>query len=895
MKAQEGSLARSIFDFLSEEDWDYGLDLHHSGKVSHFHKMESLITAHVQSNDGKEEVRLKIHPAGHQIQWIECTCRKSRLKSKHCEHMAAVLFHMDKDLAAEFQSISIKPQAKRKERDRDNKQSIAQQILLQYEDNIVHVKHQTANGNLSVEFDDSKLSDVTLSIDESALFLASFKRKKCLDGSLKGIKIFDEPVWEFGVYLSEDDRGHLTARRALIRPKNKRQKVLDFGELNIMSMALKVDGKDEEINEIVTIKDLDGFRGRKYIYVPHQGYFAYNCTAELEDSALDLSFTDEEYAEVVAGGFKRFKQRLFIDNKVSTEVIRPKLAEINVISEESGWFVLDPQYGDGAYKVSMLDLLRKHKLQKKNFQKVGKVWFEIPELIKNFEWSEEDKHLKVDTLGMFRLQAALGEFDQLVGRKEILDKLRQQTRFDNSIEAPVLEESKLSLRPYQHEGYQWLYWLYKNKLHGLLADDMGLGKTHQTMALITGTFKEGNKYLIVCPTTVIDHWEDKLREFCPQLRVQRHHGPSRSLEIRQNDVIITSYGILLRDVEILRKIEWEIICLDEAHLIKNSKTGSYQAVCLLPSRMRLCLSGTPLENDLIELKNLFDFLLPGYLGSDRYFKKMFYQKHQQELQRLIHPFKLRRRKKEVLSDLPEKTEDIWHCSLSEEQVAMYRNMIEQKSAPLLQQLKDDQQKVSYLHVFTVLSYLKQICNHPALLHPGDDFENHKSGKFELLKELIAEALSSDHKIVIYSQYLLMIEFISQYLKRQDIKHVVLTGQTQKRGEVVKKFQNDPEIKVFVGSLLAGGLGIDLTAASVVIHYDRWWNASKENQATDRVHRIGQNRNVFVYKLVTRGTLEEKIDAMIRRKQELFETYLEKDEDFFKSLSRSELIDLLSGV
>jgi SNF2 family DNA or RNA helicase len=299
------------------------------------------------------------------------------------------------------------------------------------------------------------------------------------------------------------------------------------------------------------------------------------------------------------------------------------------------------------------------------------------------------------------------------------------------------------------------------------------------------------------------------------------------------------------------------------------------------------------------MKNLFDFLVPGYLGSDEYFRKNFMQPIEKgaepetelALQKLIHPFKLRRNKANVLHDLPEKVEDIRHCTLAPDQVKLYREILELKARPILETLKDESSPVPYLHVFAVLTLLKQVCNHPLLVHPGK-LTQYESGKFEVLKELLTEALDSGHKIVIYSQYVEMIRIISEYLKSSSIGHSVLTGQTKNRGRVIETFQTDPNCKVFIGSLLAGGIGIDLTAASVVIHYDRWWNASKENQATDRVYRIGQNKNVQVLKLVTRGTLEEKIDALIATKRELFEKFMDRDEELFKTFSRSQLIELL---
>jgi SNF2 family DNA or RNA helicase len=230
--------------------------------------------------------------------------------------------------------------------------------------------------------------------------------------------------------------------------------------------------------------------------------------------------------------------------------------------------------------------------------------------------------------------------------------------------------------------------------------------------------------------------------------------------------------------------------------------------------------------------------------------------------------------------------------LSEEQARLYKEVLDLKAAPIVKQLKDNANPVPYLHVFATLTLLKQICNHPALALGNGRYKNHSSGKFDLFTQLLDEALDSGHKVVVFSQYVEMIKIIGAHLESKSIKHAILTGQTRNRAQVINEFQTNPECKVFCGSLLAGGIGIDLTAASEVIHFDRWWNASKENQATDRVHRIGQVKNVQVFKLVTRGTLEEKIDQMIKSKSSLFEKFLDQDEEIFKNLSREELIQLL---
>lgn len=435
---------------------------------------------------------------------------------------------------------------------------------------------------------------------------------------------------------------------------------------------------------------------------------------------------------------------------------------------------------------------------------------------------------------------------------------------------------------------------------------MGLGKTHQAMGLISGITRNSDSSitLVVCPTSVIDHWLDKMSRYIPKVTNICYHGPSRKQnlsKIQKNKdshfVFVTSYGILLRDIQIIMQYKWNLVILDEAHLVKNQSTRTYKAACKINSNMRLCLTGTPLENDLMELKNLFDYIAPSYLGSDSEFRKKYMLNDAQtdpiadiELHRLIHPFKMRRNKLDVLTDLPDKVEDIRYCHLNPSQKRLYNEALNLKGKKLIDELQNEKNPIPYIHIFSLISLLKQICNDPGIIDPR--YSNVGSGKLQVFDELLSEALESEQKVVVFSQYAKMVAKLSERLNAQRIKHVTLTGQSINRGNIVREFQENNDVKVFIGSLLAGGTGIDLTSASVVIHFDRWWNAAKENQATDRIHRIGQVRNVQVYKLVTRGTLEERIDEIISRKRMIFERFVEQDEEIFKNLSREDLYNSL---
>jgi SNF2 family DNA or RNA helicase len=465
-----------------------------------------------------------------------------------------------------------------------------------------------------------------------------------------------------------------------------------------------------------------------------------------------------------------------------------------------------------------------------------------------------------------------------------------------------------SLRPYQKVGLEWLYFLFENGLGGLLCDEMGLGKTHQLMALMVALREHGGidgPFLVACPTTVLSHWHDKIRDHAPGLKATIFHGGQRDLQegLTEGDVLLTSYGILRNDIGQLESVPFAMAVFDEIQYLKNPKTRSFEAASRLDARIKLGLTGTPIENDLWELRALLDLTVPGYLGKEADFDERYVRPiasdpsspKRKALSRLISPFTLRRLKKTVLDELPEKIEDIRTCRLSDDQVKLYRDAVAARGVRLIDLLKKGEEPVPYMHIFALLNVLKQICNHPALVEGRPaDYESYHSGKWDLFKELLWESLDGGQKVVVYSQYLGMIRIIETFLSGLDVDHVTLTGASRKRGDIVAKFNRDPNCRVYVGSLKAGGMGIDLVAASVVIHYDRWWNAAREDQATDRVHRIGQRRGVQVFKLVTEGTMEEKISAIIEKKRNLMDSIVKEDDpNFLKTFSREELVDMLA--
>ena len=479
---------------------------------------------------------------------------------------------------------------------------------------------------------------------------------------------------------------------------------------------------------------------------------------------------------------------------------------------------------------------------------------------------------------------------------------------ENAARLPDISLLQSHLRGYQEIGVRWMWQLMRHGLGALLCDDMGLGKTHQVMALIAAVKKlEPNApVLVVCPTSVLFHWYEKMQQFLPGVGVEIYHGSSRELPQTSLNVIVTSYGILRQD-ESLFKNSWQMVIMDEIQLAKNRRSQVWKACGRLRARYKIGMSGTPIENSLKDLKAIFDVIFPGYLPEDSIFRNEFVhaiEKYRdpealERLKRWIHPLVLRRKKSEVLKELPEKVDETSHCVLSIEQQALYESVMQTSRDPILRALEDENQTIPYMHIFSVLNALKQICNHPACYWRNRDvpakLESHQSSKWDLFTTLLHEALASGQKVVVFSQYLSQLDLIEEYLDSQKISYAGLRGQTRKRHEAVESFQKDPKCRVFVASLLAAGLGIDLTSGSVVILYDRWWNAARENQAVDRVHRIGQNRGVQVFRLVAVGTLEEKIDDMIQRKAKLLEEVTPVDDpSVLKRFSRNDLIEIFSA-
>ncbi|WP_045214922.1 DEAD/DEAH box helicase [Desulfonatronovibrio magnus] len=457
------------------------------------------------------------------------------------------------------------------------------------------------------------------------------------------------------------------------------------------------------------------------------------------------------------------------------------------------------------------------------------------------------------------------------------------------------------LRPYQHQGVSYLNFLKEYRFGGILADEMGLGKTVQTLTFIQLMKEKGAKgpTLIIVPTSVLPNWEREAEKFVPNLSRLVIYGARRSSmfrKIKDSDLVMTTYALLRRDLEELLAHEYSGIILDEAQNIKNPNTITARSVRRLKSEFRLCLSGTPIENNLLELWSLFEFLMPGFLGSQHAFQKGFVKpiKDGDEeslgyLRSRVKPFILRRTKNEVAKDLPPKVENVYYSALLEEQHDLYTALAKKLKEQVMQRVDEKGLAASQMSILDALLKLRQICCHPRLLKmdmPGVS-TNLPSGKFEAFKDLVTNIVEDGHKVLVFSQFVQMLHIIRSWLTMNKTPFAYLDGSSKDRFEQVDRFNNSPDIPIFLISLKAGGTGLNLTSADYVIHYDPWWNPAVESQATDRTHRIGQTRQVFAYKMICENTVEEKILKLQDMKRGVAEAVI-PGQNAWKGLTRDDL-------
>ena len=489
--------------------------------------------------------------------------------------------------------------------------------------------------------------------------------------------------------------------------------------------------------------------------------------------------------------------------------------------------------------------------------------------------------------------------------KKVVTEFKKENVED---EVSIPKSVEKILRYYQKTGYKWLKMLDNYKFGGILADDMGLGKTIQMLSIIAGYVEENMEKrasIVICPSSLTLNWQNESQKFTNDLKtlVIRGNAEERKEQINQvdkYDIVITSYDLLKRDIEEYKKrnYQFRFSIADEAQYLKNSNTQNAKVVKEIKADTRYALTGTPIENSLAELWSIFDYIMPGYLFQYKKFKTLFEtpivkendNRAMKKLRMLIEPFVLRRTKKEVLTELPEKTVTVLNNQMKEEQEKIYLNYLAQVKQEVAEKIKLDGFNKSHMQILSALTRLRQICCHPSLF-----IKDYKDGssKLEQCIEIIQDATDSGHKILLFSGYTSMFDLIEDELNSRGITYFKLTGSTKvdERIKMVDEFNANKDIKVFLISLKAGGTGLNLTGADMVIHYDPWWNASAENQATDRAYRIGQKNNVQVYKLITQNSIEEKIYELQQKKSQLIDNVLDTKTSFISRLSKEEIMKL----
>jgi SNF2 family DNA or RNA helicase len=603
-------------------------------------------------------------------------------------------------------------------------------------------------------------------------------------------------------------------------------------------------------------------------------------------------------------------------------VVSPMTPVVHVSKDPQGWLDFNVHYNSESYVLPRNLVLQARENGEKYVQVDPLTWVELDSA--TVEKTEKKlKELEASlTKDGYRLPASefasLEEFIDAIGGESILDEaykefINQLTGFqaDQNFQLPDdfekhLIQNGIQLRPYQRAGIHWLNWLRKNQLHGVLADDMGLGKTLQSLAVLRLAYEETkskNHSLVIAPKSVLVHWEREIQRVFSCMRTYVYHGTARKRQFFNSSypyIFITTYDTVVRDSEFLATIPFNYLILDEATRIKNPDAQRSQAIKALNAEHRLALSGTPVENRPSELWSLFDFLMKGHLGKHGTFVNVFensimagQNEAAQRLGRRIKPFLLRRKKENVAEDLPPKIVSTEWVNLTEEQKNLYGAMQDQIKGLRNSILKGEH--VNYTaSILPVLTKLQQICDHPAIVTGEIEPISGRSEKFDAIIDKVEEIIDGGDQVIIFSHFLNMLSLFENVIKKKNIPYIRIDGSTNQRQALVDKF-NDGSAKIGLLSTMAAGYGINLTGANHVIHADRWWNPAVEDQATDRAHRIGQNRTVFVWHFLTTGTLEEKIDRLLSKKREIAGQIVDAASAGEHKWSREDLLELLKPL
>lgn len=633
----------------------------------------------------------------------------------------------------------------------------------------------------------------------------------------------------------------------------------------------------------------------------------------------------DELPKLAQAGFEIFGEETLKRHRLNRATPNVRVA----VSSDIDWFDLNVEIDFGGVMLSLANLKQAVRQQNKFVKLADGSLARLPE-----EWQKRFQHFfnfaKVDgkngdtqiaSSHAMLIDALFDEAEEKRYDENFRARLTKLKNFKGIAEVPAPKNFQGALRPYQQFGLNWLGFLKEYGFNGCLADDMGLGKTVQALAFLLrekslngqaarkkkrpeGDSEEKIKHktsLIVAPLSVLFNWEKECARFAPDLKLHIHHGLDRAKAadaFAEYDIVLTTYATMRLDVEFLKDFPFHYVILDESQNIKNPISQTAKAASILQSNHRLVLTGTPVENNTVELWSQFSFLNPGMLGNLTYFQNSFsspIERYGDEaaaklLKKMISPFLLRRTKEEVVKELPPKSEQIYYCAMSNSQKRLYQQVRDQYRAEIMNMIDTTGLQDARFKVLQGLTKLRQLACHPHLITETGRYD---SGKFDAFLELLREIVAGGHKVLVFSQFVRMLKIVGEELKKEKITFEVLTGATRDREACVTKFQEDPNTKVFLISLKAGGLGLNLTAADYVMIFDPWWNPAAERQAIDRAHRIGQSKNVFVYKMITRDTVEEKILELQKRKANLVSQLITTDAGVFKHLTAEDIRGLFS--
>ena len=698
---------------------------------------------------------------------------------------------------------------------------------------------------------------------------------------------------------------------------------LDYDDNNFLVADVKFCYGDEEFNpldEDVKIKALRNElqENRNLNIIKKSGFML-----DVKNSRFILP-NDEQIYEFLTNDINYYMQKFEVmvtDNFKTKEVKEPKLGSIgvkvenNLLNIDLSKLSISPE--------EIQEVMDKYKIKKKFYRLKDGSFLNLNEnediefldkLSSGMDINYKELKNNVIKLPVNRtlyLNELLKKFNNTKTTKnseykQIVENM-EKDNIDEDI--PLPKDVKADLRDYQKIGYSWLKTLENYKFGGILADDMGLGKTLQLLTVIESYLENGEEdkkaSIVISPSSLALNWMAEAKKFTPEIKTQVISGNANERlqkiqGIKNYNLVITSYDLLKRDIEKYKDLDYtfKYIIADEAQYLKNSTTQNAKAIKELKGETRYALTGTPIENSLAELWSIFDYIMPGYLFQYKKFKSKYETPIVKEeskeamgkLKMLIEPFVLRRTKKEVLTELPEKTITVLNNNMDEEQEKIYMSYLAKAKQEVADQIKINGFEKSQIMILAALTRLRQICCHPGLFI--SDYKG-ESSKLNQCMEIIEDAVSSGHKILLFSGYTSMFDIIQAELIKRDIKYFKLTGSTKvsERIKLVDDFNNNPDIKIFLISLKAGGTGLNLTGADMVIHYDPWWNASAENQATDRAYRIGQKNNVQVYKLITSNSIEEKIYELQQKKSELVDNMLSTKTSFISKFSKEEIMKL----